>query len=286
VTTLPQAAWAAYPTLKGIQIRRLSLDNQGKPQIGPAELVPDSVGAQPTLTALGGRMALLLWRDKTRPIGLRWLDTKGDQVNLTAETALDFASNVPVGAAGGLDADGKPALWVGLTQDQDRRRTSRWQIRVLTTATDGSVHLNRQFWTDGDSGRNQGFGRVTLLIEPEPAFGPEGRWYFLQRGGPNDDLGQDYIGMRIADKTMTGGCLTRRYYDEWTNSRSAPSACWFRGDMALSLRWHGDSPAYRDNNLFVAFAGRGIESEDMGDFNDLLEIRDYGLAGSIGHVNE
>jgi len=286
VTTLPQTAWAAYPTLKGVQIRRLTLDNQGKPQIGAAELVPDTVGAQPTLTSLGGRMALLLWRNKTQPIGLRWLDVRSDQVSLAVETALDFASNVPVGAAGGLDADGKPALWIGLTQDQDRRKTSRWQIRVLTTAADGSVHLNRQFWADGDSGRNQGFGRVTLLIEPEPAFGLEGRWYFLQRGGPNDDLGQDYIGMRIADKTMTGGCLTRRYYDEWTNSRSAPSACWFRGDMVLSLRWFGDSPAYRDNNLFVAFAARGIESEDMGDFNDLLEIRDYGLAGSIRSVNE
>ncbi|MCW3095254.1 MAG: hypothetical protein JWL77_872 [Chthonomonadaceae bacterium] len=285
-TSFQNAAWVAYPTVTGVQIRRLTLSALGVPQIGPAALVPDSLGAQPTLTPIGGRMALLLWRDRTRPIGVRWLDVKNDQAVVAAETALDFASNVPVGAAESLDAAGKPALWIGLTQDQDARRPSRWQIRVLTLESDGTLHPERRFWTDGDAGQNRGFGRVTLLMEAEKAFGPEGRWYFLQRGGPTDDLGQDYIGMRIADKTMTGGCLTRRYYDEWTNSRSAPAACWYHGDIALSLRWFGDSPAYRDNNLFVAFAGRGIESENMGDFNDLFEIRNYGLSGSIRTINE
>ena len=285
-TSFQHVAWIAYPTLTGVQIRRLTLNVFGALQIGRAQTVPDSQGVQPTLTPLAGRLALLLWRDRTRPVGMRWLDVKNDQAVVAPEAALDFASNVPVGAAESRDAAGKPALWIGLTQDQDARRPSRWQIRSLTLDTDGTLHPNRPFWTDGDAGQNRGFGRVTLLMEPDKAFGPEGRWYFLQRGGPNDDLGQDYIGMRIADKTMTGGCLTRRYYDEWTNSRSAPAACWYRGDIALSLRWFGDSPAYRDNDLFVAFAGRGIESEDMGDFNDLLEIRNYGLSGSIHTVNE
>lgn len=284
--TFQHAAWVAYPTLAGVQVRRLIFNTVGKPQIGPAELVPDSQGAQPTLAPLGGRIALLLWRDRTRPVGLRWLDVKSEQVNVAPETALEFASNVPVGAAGGFDADGTPALWIGLTQDQDLRRPSRWQIRVLTLQTDGLLHANRQFWVDGDSGQNRGEGRVTLLMEPDRAFGPEGRWYFLQRGGPAEDLNQDYIGMRIADKTINGGCLTRRYYDEWTNSRCAPGSCWYRGDIALAVRWFGDSPAYKDNDLFVGFAGRGIESEDMGDFNDLHEIRDYGLPGSIRTVNE
>lgn len=285
-TTLQQAVWCAYPTLTGVQVRRLTLTETGQPEVDPPVLIPDSVGAQPTMTTLNGRIVLLLWRDKTRPLSLHWLDGKGAQAGLGAEKALDFASNVPVGASGGLNADGKPALWIGLTQDQDRRRLSRWQIRVLDVAADDTLHLNRQFWTDGDTGQNRGFGRVTLLLEPDKAFGPEGRWYFLQRGDPNGVLGQDYIGMRIADKTMTGGCLTRRYYDEWTNSRSAPSACWFRGDMALSLRWFGDSPAYRDNHLFVAFAGRGIEDADMGDFDDLHEIREYGLTGSLPTIRE
>lgn len=282
---LQQAVYVAYPTLTGIQIRRITLTG-GSLQIGTAAAIPDSVGAQPTLTTLGGRLALLLWRDETHPVGLRWIDFQNDRAALSAEKTLDFTSKAPVGAAGGLDSDGKPALWIGLTQDQDRRRTSRWQIRIFDLDTNDTLRLNRQFWTDGDNGRNAGFGRVTLLLEPDKAFGPEGRWYFLERGGPTDALGQDYIGMRIADKTMNGGCLTRRYYDEWTNSRSAPSACWFRDDMALSLRWFGNSPVYRDNNLFVAFTGRGIEDDDMGDFDDLHEIRNYGLTVSIPVVME
>jgi hypothetical protein len=285
-TTFQQAAWVAFPTLAGVLVRRVTLDAQGTPQIGPASLIPDSRGAQPTLTACHGRMALLLWRDRTRPVGLHWIDVKAAQVTVSAEAPLEFVSNAPVGAAAGFDAAGRPALWIGLTQDQDRRRPSHWQMRVLTQAADGTLHANRQFWADGDQGQNRGEGRVTLLVEPDTAFGPEGRWYFLQRGGTGEDLGQDYIGMRIADTTMTGGCLTRRYYDEWTNSRGAPGACWFRGDIALANRWFGDSPAYRDNALYVGFAARGIESENMGDFDDLREIRDYGLAGSLSFVNE
>lgn len=285
-TTFQQAAWVAYPTLSGVQVRRLTLDAQGVPQIRPPAVIPESRGVQPTLTSFRGRMALLLWRDRTRPVGLRWLDVTGDKITVTAETPLGFASNVPVGAAAGFDAEGKPALWIGLTQDQDRRRPSHWQIRVLTLQSDGTLRPNRQFWADGDQGQNRGEGRVTLLIEPNTAFGPEGRWYFLQRGGTGEDLGQDYIGMRIADTTMTGGCLTRRYYDEWTNSRGAPGVCWFRGDIALANRWFGDSPAYRDNNLYVGFTGRGIESENMGDFDELHEIREYGLSGSLPFINE
>ncbi len=285
-TTFERAVWIAYPTLTGIQIRRLILNIAGLPEIGPAALLPNSLGAQPTLTSLNGRIALLLWRDRTKPVSLRWMSLKNDQVTVSAETPLEFTSNVPVGATGGLDAEGKPALWIGLTQDQDRRRPSRWQIRALTAAPDGTLHPKLHFWADGENGQNRGFGRVTLLLEPDKAFGPEGRWYFLQRGGTEADLNQDYIGMRIADKTMNGGCLTRRYYDEWTNSRSAPGACWFRNDIALASRWFGDSPAYRDNNLYVGFFGRGIESEDMGDFDEFREIRDYGLAGSIRTINE
>jgi hypothetical protein len=285
-TTFQQAAWVATPTLTGVQIRRLTLDPQGAVQVGAPEQILDSLGAQPTLTPLAGRLALLLWRDRSKPVALRWLDIKGDQVTVGAETSLEFTSNVPVGAAAGFDASGKPALWIGVTQDQDRRRLSRWQIRVLTQEADGALRPNRQFWTDGDFGQNRGEGRVTLLMEPDKAFGPEGRWYFLQRGGTGEPLHQDYIGMRIADTTMTGGCLTRRYYDEWTNSRSAPAACWFRGDMALANRWFGEAPAFKDNDLYVGFTGRGIESENMGDFDDLREIRDYGLAGSIPFLDE
>lgn len=281
-----QATWIAYPTVSGVRLRRITLDAKGAPQSPNAGLVPDSTGAQPTLTRLAGRMVLLLWRDHNTPVGMRWIDLIGTQLKTSDETPLDFTSNAPVGAAEGRDARGQTALWIGLTQDQDSKRPSRWQIRSLNRQSDGALRQTEQFWADGEAGQDRGEGRVTLLMEQDPAFGPEGRWYFLQRGGPHDALNQDYIGMKIADKSVNGGCLTRRYYDEWTNSRCAPGACWFRNDIALSLRWFGDAPAYKNDDLLVGFFGRGIESEPMGDFDDLSEIRNYGLTDSIPNVTE
>jgi hypothetical protein len=92
--------------------------------------------------------------------------------------------------------------------------------------------------------------------------------------------------MRVADSSVNGGWKTRRYYDEWTQSRSAPGVCFFRGDIVLAVRWFGNVRGTENDNLFVAFHGRGIESEPMGDFDDIALIRDVGLARSIPYVAE
>ena len=41
-----------------------------------------------------------------------------------------------------------------------------------------------------------------------------------------------------------------------------------------------------NDNLFVAFQGRGIESEPMGDFDDIGFIRDIGMSRSIAYRGE
>jgi len=129
---------------------------------------------------------------------------------------------------------------------------------------------------------------VLLLWEPNEALGPDGQLYFLACGlfGSGTPWSCHYIAMRIADKTINGGWLTRRYYDEWTQSRSAPGACFFGGDIALAVRWFGNVHGTENDNLFVAFFGRGIESKPMGDFNDLRYLSDYGLVRSIPNVME
>ena len=85
---------------------------------------------------------------------------------------------------------------------------------------------------------------------------------------------------------MSDGWLTRRYYDERTQSRSSPGACFFKGELIFASRWRGDAPGWRDNDLFVGFAGRGIETAPMGDFDDIGFIKTYGLAHSILYRSE
>jgi len=86
-------------------------------------------------------------------------------------------------------------------------------------------------------------------------------------------------------KPVHGGWLIRRYYDEWTQSRSAPGACFFRGDIAFASRWFA-MPRLLQRCAVVGFSGRGIESDPMGDFDDIGFIRDIGLSHSIPHVKE
>lgn len=284
--SLAGAAWVAYPTLAGVKIRRILLDPSGTPHLGEASLILESQRVQPTLTPFAGGLALLLWRSPQTPVGFRLLTVQDGTVQAGPETALEFTSTLPVGAvAGAVEGEG-PSLWVGLTQDQDEGRPNRWQVRRLVLTREGLLRQVHQEWIGGEKGGERGSSRVLLLWEPNEALGPEGQLYFLAGGlfGSGSPWSCHYIAMRIADKTINGGWLTRRYYDEWTQSRSAPGACFFRGDIALAVRWFGNVHGTENDNLFVAFRGRGIESEPMGDFDDLRFICDYGLVRSIPHM--
>ena len=89
-----------------------------------------------------------------------------------------------------------------------------------------------------------------------------------------------YVAMSIADKTVQEGWLVKRYYDEWTQSRSAPAAAWFGGDIIWAYRWvGGDGPT--DDNLHVGYKGLGIQSEPFGDFDDLGFVRGFGVQHSL-----
>jgi len=282
------ATWVAYPTLAGVKVRRITLDPAGFPQIGEACWIPESQGVQPTLTPFAGGLALLLWRGPQTPVGFRFLTVQDGAVLVGPETALGFASTMPVGAAAGALEGASPSLWVGLTQDQDEGRPNRWQVRRFVLTPEGSLQQVHQEWIGGEKGGERGSSRVLLLWEPNEALGPDGQLYFLACGlfGSGTPWSCHYIAMRIADKTINGGWLTRRYYDEWTQSRSAPGACFFGGDIALAVRWFGNVHGTENDNLFVAFFGRGIESKPMGDFNDLRHLGDYGLVRSIPNVME
>ena len=90
---------------------------------------------------------------------------------------------------------------------------------------------------------------------------------------------------QVADKSMNNGWMVKRYYDEWTQSRSAPGVCWFNGDFLYAYRWVDGGGGATDNNLHVGYRGQGIQNEPMADFDDIGFVRNFGLPNSILILN-
>jgi hypothetical protein len=273
------ATWVAYPTSGGVRVRRITLDEAGAPTIGPAGRVPDTQGAQPTLVPFAEGAALLLWRSPDVAIGYRSGSVSGEELAFGSERDLPLKSRVPVGAAQAPDG---ASLWVGLTENQDEGRPTRWQVRRLALGSDGAFTEAHREWIGGEGAPHRGEERVILLCEPSPDF-PDGQVTFLQCGmlGGDPPTSCHYLGMRVKDQEVHGGWMVRRYYDEWSTSSSGPGACFFRGNIAYAMRWGAAPDSDGSSAVHVAFFGRGIGKGRMGDFDDIGFVRDLGLSHSI-----
>jgi hypothetical protein len=277
--TLGDSVYVAYPTSAGVKLLGLKPSPKG---LRPFVLLPvaDTAGAAITVAAVGGRLALFLWRSADKPVGLR---VYTPSFGFAKEMPLPFASFSPVGACAGEVSSAGSDVWVGSGQAQGKDQTGRWQLHRLRVDSAGAVSEVSHEFIGGDKGHERGWSRFAVLWEPNKAF-PGGQVYMLACGTWSDKSPWSchYITMRIADKTVNGGWLTRRYYDEWTTSRSGPGVCFFRGDIFFAARWMGGDG---NDNLFVGFHGRGIESKPMGDFDDISFIRDIGMSHSIAGVS-
>jgi hypothetical protein len=280
--SLGDTTWVAYPTAAGVELRPVTFNKTI--QVGEKTLLPETTGTQPTLAAVDGRLALLLWRDEKTPVGFRLLRVRGTDVEVGPESALPFTSRTPVGAVAGAKEKGQPSLWVGLFQDRDKDRTWCGQIRSFALQKDGTLSPRTQEWVGNEQSGQRGQTRPVLLWKEDKSLRERGgQLWFLAAGlfGNDRPWACHYVSIRIADTNVNGGWLQRRYYDEWTQSRSAPGACFFRDEMIFASRWYGNVRGTENDNLFVAFYGRGYESEPMGDFDDITFIRDIGLSHSI-----
>lgn len=281
------AAWVAYQMAEGVRIRRIVLGPGGLPEAGDASSVPDSTGAEPTLAAYGNGLALLLWRGPDAPVGLRLATPTEDGLSLGPETELPVVSLAPVGAAEVAGDAGPAGLWVGLTEDQDESRPRRWQVRRLEPTAEGGFVEAERHWVSGERGSARGKQRIALLCEPSADY-PGGQLFFFQTGDWADERpwACHYVATRVRNEDIHGGWLVRRYYDEWSESRSGPGVCFFRGDIAYAMRWNAPPESEADNNLHVTFRARGIDQVPMGDFDDIGFIRDVGLRHSIPYLAE
>jgi hypothetical protein len=280
-----------YPVSDGIVYR-----HGIPPKWSEATLIPHSKGQSPSAVFYQGKVILFCHTDAKSDVTYRVILREGEAPAEPAEGRgrslalparnLGLTSTVPPGAT--VDTL-KNELLVGTAQDQDEKRPTRYQVRRFVWESDEKGLTQRSLeWVGGESGGERGSRRPVLLFETSPDVGPEGRLHYIVAGmiSDQDPKACYYDCMTISDKTYNNGWLTKRYYDEWTQSASAPAACWFNHDIVLASRWYGDAPASKNNGLYVAHFGLGIQSEPMGDFDDVGFIVRYGLERSILWLGE
>lgn len=280
--------WLSYPTEQGVVIRWVQVNEAGQIVLGKEQAIPDSQSAQVTLARWEDRLVLFLWRNATTSVGYRVLEVERTDSTLSTERKLGLVSNAPIGAVVGAETAEGEVLWVGASQTAYPERASRWQLRRFRWKPDKNLEEVSREWIGGDENKGWGNGRLVLLYEPNPELGSMGQVHILGQGIASDNSGAAsfIISNRIGNRQSNGGWLSRNYYDEWTKSLSAPGVALFGGEMIFAGRQFEPHGEKANNNLYVGFYGRGIESEAMSDFDDIGYIANIGLLRSIRFVSD
>ena len=263
----------AYPSIAGVTTRWYDGKIFSEPR------VVEATRHIPALAVLKGRLLLALWDPSTQRSTYRWwTGTSFGKAHL-----FNFVSKVPLGLAENT-LNGQ--LIVGLTQDQTSK-PSRWQVRQYSLSGD-SLFERKKEWIEGEAGGSRGNSRPVVLFDPSKDWGPDGRIYYFALGSLSKETPWScgYVAHTIGDKTVNGGWRVKRYYDEWTQSRSALGVCWYGGDMLYAYRWIDGSQGEADNRFHLGYRGSGIEDVPMGDFNDLAFMKDFGIRHSILYMAE
>ncbi|MBC8065363.1 MAG: hypothetical protein H7Y17_11065 [Chlorobia bacterium] len=262
-----------YQTARGVLKKTIGVNSE-------PEVVSSNTALVPTVGASGNRLYLFLWDPTNLSVTFRMM-VRGKWVG---DGMLSEKSTIPVGFT--VDTIRKQVV-IGMAQDQDDKRPSRWQVRWYEETKDG-LEEKRMDWIEGEKGQTRGKSRCTLLFERTPNSGPEGRLRFFGQGmtSAQSPWACTYVAEQISDKSVKGGWLVKRFYDEWTQTRSAPAATWFKGDILWSYRWVDGGQGPTDNNLHVAYKATGIEDTPMGDHDDLSYFRDFGIRHSIIYLSE
>lgn len=264
-----------YPTSKGI-VMRTAEPKGTEPNISEPVLLSSDATLVPTIGAYRKKVIAFL----TNPVsGVVTYRIMGDREFGTPQT-LDVSSTNPVGIC--TDTITGEAI-LGLAQNQDANRPNRWQIRRYRLEGDVLKQQTGMDWVEGVDGGSRGTGRLIVLFDKSRDAGPKGRVYLYGKGMTDSKTlwACGYVAQQIADKTVHGGWLVKRYYDEWSQTRSAPAAAWFNKDIIYSYRWVDGGNGPTDNNMHIGYTGMGIESQAFGDFDDIGFIRNFGIPNSL-----
>lgn len=261
-----------YPTAQGV-VMRSAVAQGATLELEETRVVEPNPSAVPSVAVSGGRLFLLLWNAANGAVDYKVMEPDG---TFRRTLGLFLQSTNPVGmCTDTLTGD----VVLALAQDQDAPRPNRWQIRRFDDRS-GRLRERSVEWVEGEKGPCRGTGRLTVLFDASRDAGPKGRLYVYGKGltAQPDDAACTYVAHQIADSTIGGGWMVKRFYDEWTQSRSAPAAAWFGGDVIWGYRWVGGS---NDNMLHVGYGGLGIQNAPMADHDDLGFLRDFGIRHSL-----
>jgi len=286
----------AYPSSAGLMVRRVRLGHDKVVQ-NESTLVDDT-NSVPSLGIYRDRLFLFEWAPKEGYVRYRTLTGGhifGDWATLSTAGAYGTAvkSKEPVSMAVDTFTD---EVLIGTAEDADAARTNHWAIRrekvkdghLVPYSAKPTVNDSDREWVGGTRLNARGDSRCVLLFDEKGITGMKGRLVYYMLGGTNAKTPWAcvYVAQSIADKSVGGGWMIKRYYDEWTQSRSGPAACWFNGDILYAYRWVDGGQGASDNTLHVGYNGSGIEPVPMGDFDDIGFIRDFGMQNSILYLRE
>jgi len=266
-----------YPTTAGILAQDVEDSGQSIDARTPEVINTDGT-LVPSVCVFGGKLWLFLWDTKTQTTTYQILRGGASEPQTLADKSVS-----PVGPT--VDTI-KRQLILGMAQDEDDAHKAHWQIRRFELKAGKFVDASME-WIEGPKGGTHGKSRPVVLFDPDKSNGPNGKIYYFTLGdhGTENPWSCCYVSEQIGDKTVRGGWRTKRFYDEWTQSRSAPAAAFFGGDIIYSYRWVDGGRGDSDNQLQVAYRGSGIEPEPMGDFDDLSFMHDFGIKHSIMYLN-
>ncbi len=260
-----------YPTSEGVMYRF------GRPTtLGAAQRIPDSKGAYVSAVNWQGTLHLFLYTGPDKNIVYRTV--RGSSLGPVVD--MGVKSTIPPGPA--VDTLQRQLL-LG-TAGLFGKQPYRWQLRrfVLDAESGGFKEVSCTF-VGGEKSGWAGNRRPTLIFTPDREFGPEGRIYWIAAGlaQPLTTPTAFFISQTIGYKDVNDGWLLWRYYDEWTNTHSGIGAAWYDRDITIATTW-ASGTAGGDGGVFCAYNGTAIGNTDMGDFDDISLMANYGMARSIG----
>lgn len=286
----------AYPSSKGLAVRWIKLNHE---KITQNELTfVDNTDSVPTLGIYRGRLFLFEFAPKDGMVRYRSLDGGhkfGEWAVLlgAGNSGTAVKSTQPVSMAVDTIHD---LVLIGTAENEDDKHPSRWVIRrekvdggsLKPFSSTPAVADSDREWLQGPASGPAGSSRCIVLFDEKGYTGMKGRIVYYMLGTTTEKAPWQcvYVAQSVADKTVSGGWMVKRYYDEWTQSRSAPAACWFDGDILYAYRWVDGGQGASDNTLHVGYNGTGVEHVPMGDFDDIGFIANFGMRASILYLRQ